>query len=70
MLIYVTISGDGNVIKKEAEKILQYKNRTIEIRRMWNVKTKVILIILEATGTSSKSPRKYLSNIPYKARHQ
>jgi len=32
--------GDRNVIKKEAEKILKYKDLTIEIQRMWNVKTK------------------------------
>ena len=42
MLIEVAISGDRNVIKKEAEKILKYKDLTIQIQRMWNVKTKVI----------------------------
>jgi len=31
MLIDVAISGDRNVIKKEAEKILKYKDLTIEI---------------------------------------
>jgi hypothetical protein len=31
---------------------------------MWNVKTKVILAIIGATGTISKSFRKYVSNIP------
>ena len=50
MLIDVAISGDRNVIKKEAEKILKYKDLTIEIQRMWNVKTKVIPIIIGATG--------------------
>ena len=30
------------MIKKEAEKILKHKDLTIEIQRMWNVKTKVI----------------------------
>ena len=64
MLIDVAISGDRNVIKKEAEKILKYKDLTIEIRRMWNVKTKVIPVIIGATGTISKSFRKYVSNIP------
>ena len=54
MLIDVTISGDRNVIKKEAEKILKYKDLTIEIQRMWNVKTKVIAVIIGATGTISK----------------
>ena len=40
MLIDVAISGDRNVIKKEAEKILKYRDLTIEIQRMWNVKNK------------------------------
>jgi len=31
MLINLAISGDRNVIKKEAEKILKYKDLTIEI---------------------------------------
>ena len=66
MLIEVAISGDRNVIKKEAERILKYKDITIEIQRMWNVKTKVIPVIIGATGKTSKSFRKYVSNIPGK----
>ena len=66
MLIDVTISGDRNVIKKGAEKILKYKDLTTEIQHMWNVKTKVIPVIIGATGTISKSFRKYVSNIPGK----
>jgi hypothetical protein len=31
---------------------------------MWNVKTRVIPIIIGVTGTISKSFRKYVSNIP------
>jgi hypothetical protein len=64
MLIDVAISGDINVIKKEAEKILKYKDLTIEIQRMWKVKTRVIPEIMGATGTISKSFRKYISKIP------
>jgi len=54
------------VIKKESEKILKYKDLTIEIQRMWNVKTKVIPVIIGANGTISESYRKYVSNIPGK----
>ena len=54
------------MIKKEIEKILKYKDLTIEIQRVWNVKTKVIPVIIGATGTISKSFRKYVSNIPGK----
>ena len=49
---------------KKAEKILKYKDLKIEIQRMWNVKAKVIPIIIGTTGTISKSFRKYVSNIP------
>jgi len=59
MLIDVAISGDRNVIRKEAQKILKYKDLATEIQRMWNVKTKVIPVIIGATGTISKSFRKY-----------
>jgi hypothetical protein len=64
LLIDVAISGDRNVIKKVAEKISKYKNLTKEMQRMWNIKTKVIPVIIEATGTISKAFRKYVSNIP------
>jgi hypothetical protein len=62
MLIDVAISGDRNMIKKEADKIIKYKDLTIEIQRMWNVKTKMIPVITGATGTISKSFRKYMRN--------
>jgi hypothetical protein len=64
MLIDVAISGDRNVVKKEAEKILKYKDLTTEIQRMWSVKARVIPVVIGATGTISKLFRKYVSNIP------
>ena len=54
------------MIKKEAEKFLKYKDLTLETQSMWNVKTKVIQVIIGATGTISKSFRKYVSKIPGK----
>ena len=36
----------------------------IIIQRTWKVKTRVIPVIIGATGTISKSFRKYISNIP------
>jgi hypothetical protein len=64
MLIDVAISGDRNVIMKQAEKILKYKDLAIEIQRMWNVKTNVIPLIIGARGTISNSFRKYVTNVP------
>jgi hypothetical protein len=51
------------LLKKEAEKILKYKDLTTEIQRVWIVKTRVIPVITGATGTISKSFRKYVSDI-------
>jgi hypothetical protein len=66
MLQKFAILGDRNVIKKEAEKILNYQDLIIEIQRMWNVTANVIPVIIVAVGTISKSLREYLSNIPGK----
>jgi hypothetical protein len=62
VLIDVAIPRDRNVIKKEAEKIFKQKGLATEIQRLWNVKTKVTPVIRGATGTISKSFRKYLSS--------
>jgi phosphopantetheine adenylyltransferase len=35
--IEAAISGDRNVKKKEAEKVLKCKDRTMQIQRFWNV---------------------------------
>ena len=57
-LIDGAISGDGNVVKKEAEKILKtpYNRNTARVE----YKDRVIPVI---TGRISESFRKYLSNI-------
>ena len=66
MLIDVTIPGDRNEIKKEAEKILKYKDLIIEIQRTWNVKAKVTPVTMGMTGTITKSRTQYLSNVSEK----
>jgi hypothetical protein len=59
-----TNNNDNNVIQKEVEKILKYKNLTIEIQRMWNMKCFVIPVIIGDTEIESKSLQKYLETIP------
>jgi hypothetical protein len=46
MLIDCGISGDRNVVKKDAEKILKYEHLIIQIQYMWNVKAKVIRVTI------------------------
>jgi hypothetical protein len=55
IIINVAIPGDRNVIQKEAEKILKYKDLTVEIQHMWNIKSGVLPVIIGATGNISKS---------------
>jgi len=66
MLIDVAVPGDRNVIKKGGEKILKYKDLIIEIQCLWNVETKVVVVITGVTGIISKSLVQYLSNVPEK----
>jgi hypothetical protein len=54
LLIEVAIPSDRNVIQKEAEKKLKYKNLSTEIQRMWNTICFVIPVIIGATKIVSK----------------
>jgi hypothetical protein len=53
-LIDVAILSDKNVIQKEAENKLKYKNLSINIQRMWSMKCFVIPVITGATGIVNK----------------
>jgi hypothetical protein len=44
------IPADRNVVQKEAEKKLKYKNFCTEIQRMWNLKCTIIPVITGAIG--------------------
>jgi hypothetical protein len=47
LLIDVAIPSDRNIIQKEAEKKLKYKNLSIEIQQVWNMKCFVMPVSLE-----------------------
>jgi len=53
-----------NFTMKEAKKFLKYKDLTIAVQCMWNVKTMVTQVVIVGTGSISKSFIKYLTNIP------
>jgi len=44
-------NNNNNNNNKEGEKIIKYEDLTIEIQLMWNVKTKMIPVIIGASGT-------------------
>jgi len=64
MSIDVANPGDRNAIKTEAKRILKYKDLTVEIQHMWNVKAKVIPVIMGGRLEPFQNHfRQYLSNI-------
>jgi hypothetical protein len=69
LLIDVALPSDTNIIHKESEKKLKYKNLSIEIQRMWIMKCFVILVIIGATGIVTNGLKKYLGTIPGKHQH-
>ena len=62
-LVDVAIPADRNVVQKEAEKKLKYKNLCIEIQRMWNLKCTIIPVVIGATGIVTRSLRKNLEAV-------
>ena len=58
MLIDVAITGDWNVIEKEAEKFIKYEDFVIEFQRMQNVGAKVIPAVTGATGITQTVPER------------
>jgi hypothetical protein len=62
-MIDVTIPSDRNLIQNESEKKLKYKNLSIEIQRMWNMKCFVIPVITGATEIVTKELKIYLETI-------
>jgi hypothetical protein len=66
LLINVAIPMDRNVVNKEAEKKLKYKNLSTEIQQMWNMKCLVIPVVIGATGIVTEGLKTYLEIIPGK----
>jgi hypothetical protein len=65
-LIVVAIPADRNVLRKEAEKKLKYKNLGRDTQRMWNLKCTIIPVIIGTAGLVTRSLRKNLEAIPGK----
>ncbi|KAI5731215.1 hypothetical protein M8J77_006429 [Diaphorina citri] len=66
LIIDVAIPADMNIERKEAEKILKYKDLGIEIERMWNTTVKIIPIVIGALGVVPKSLKENLQSLPGK----
>lgn len=62
-IIDVAIPNDYNMRDKEAEKTLKYRDLSIEINRMWKMKTEILPIVIGATGTVTKNLKETLQKL-------
>lgn len=62
-IIDVACPIDTNITKKETEKIMKYQDLKIEIEKMWNVRGKVIPIVVGALGAVTKALPSYCALI-------
>jgi len=64
LLIDVSIPDDNNLMSKEAEKLSKYKDLELEIRKMWNTKTRVVPVVVGALGLLKNGFEKNIEFIP------
>jgi len=59
-VIDITVPADAKVGEKEQEKMDRHQDLARELKRLWKVETKVILIVVGALGTVTKRLEKNL----------
>jgi hypothetical protein len=62
LLIDVATSLDRSATQNEAERKLKYRNLSVEIQRMWNIKSFFIPVIIGCTGIVIKGLKKSENN--------
>ena len=63
IILDIAIPVDVNIRNKEQEKIVKYQDLAREIRKIWNVSTKVIPIVIGALGTVTDRLEQNLKDI-------
>jgi len=63
-MIDIAITDKSEVNTKEIEKLSKYKDLEIEVRRMWEVRTKIVPFITGALGTIKKGSDQNLQLLP------
>ena len=62
-LIDIAVPGDSRVASKENEKVQKYQDLARELRKLWQVKVKVVHVVVGALGTIPKALGKHLKEI-------
>ena len=53
-IIYFAVPGDRRIEKKEKDKIEKYQDLGRELQKIWNVKVKIIALVVGALGAIPK----------------
>ena len=51
LLFDIRCPADGNIARKQAEKLTKYSDLRVEVSRMWQCQTLVVPVVLGALGT-------------------
>ena len=62
-IINIAIPGDAGIVEKEKEKVKKYQGLHREVARLWNVKAKVVPIVVGALGAVTPNLSKHLDAI-------
>ena len=62
-IIHIAVPGDAGIVEKEKEKDEKYQDLRREVPRLWNVKAKVVPIVVGALGTVAPNLSKHLDAI-------
>ena len=62
-LIDIAVPGDSRVASKENEKVQKYQDLVRELRKLWQVKVKVVPVVVGTLGTIPKALEKHLKEI-------
>ena len=62
-IIDIAVPGDAGIVEKEEEKIEKYQDPRREVARLWNVKAKVVPMVVGALGAVTLNLSKHLDAI-------
>ena len=62
-IIDTAVPGDAGIVEKEKEKVEKYQDLRREVARLWNVKAKVVPIVVGALGAVTPNLSKHLDAI-------
>ena len=62
-IIDIAVPADAGIVEKEKEKVEKYQDLRREVARLWNVKAKVVPIVVGALGAVTPNLSKHLDAI-------